>query len=200
MTLPTSDRPNPPLHGPRLHLEPLVPRHAAAMYTVIADPALYTYIDHGPPPSAEHLQSVYQRLQARQSDDGRELWLNWVLFGPGPPSAAPLGYVQASVLADGRSWVAYLLTHSAWGRGYATEAMQAVLQHLFETLQVQQAMAQLEQDNLRSIALVRRLGFRRALGDELTGHELTATEQLWLLDAPPRPLGKQAQGLTPSTC
>jgi [ribosomal protein S5]-alanine N-acetyltransferase len=198
MNLRPGVRPNPPLHGPRLHLEPLAPRHAAAMFAVIADPALYTYIDQGPPASAEHLRSVYRRLQARQSDDGSERWLNWVLFGPDSASATPLGYVQASVLADGRSWVAYLLTRSAWGRGYATEAMQAVLQHLFGTLQVRQAMAQLEQDNARSIALVRRLGFRRATGDDLAGHTLTATEQLWLLDAAPRPLGKHAQGREPA--
>jgi RimJ/RimL family protein N-acetyltransferase len=177
-------RANPPLHGARLHLEPLATRHAPAMFAAIADPALYTYIDHGPPASVAHLQSVYRRLQGRQSADGSELWLNWVLFGPDHPPAAPLGYVQASVLADGRSWVAYLLTRSAWGRGYATEAMQAVLRHLFGPLQVRLAMAQLEQDNLRSIALVQRLGFRRALGDDLAGHTLTASEQLWLLDAP----------------
>lgn len=177
--------PNPPLHGPRLHLEPLAERHASALFDVIAEPALYAYIDHGPPASVDHLRRVYRRLQQRRSDDGRELWLNWVLFGPEAPLHRPLGYVQASVLEDGRSWVAYVLGRDAWGRGYAREAVWAMLQHLFGPLQVRQAMAQLEQANARSRAVVQGLGFRRATGIDLAGHELTATEELWLLSPHP---------------
>lgn len=172
---------NPPLHGPTLHLEPLTPRHAAAMFAAIGDPTLYTYIDHGPPTSAERLNEVYRQLQARGPADGSETWLNWVLFGAGTD---PLGYVQASVLPDGRAWVAYVLARRAWGRGHAVEALRVMLQHLFGALRVRLAMACVEQGNERSIGLLRRVGFRRALGAELEGHELTGTEQLWVLEAP----------------
>lgn len=177
-------RANPPLHGPRLHLEPLHARHAAALFPLISDPALYIWIDHGPPASAERLREVYRQLQGRRSPDGHELWLNWALFAD--PAPGPLGYVQASLLADGRAWVAYLLGRGAWGRGLASEAVAVMLQHLFGTLGARQAMAMVEQDNARSIALLQRLGFERASGEALHDHTLTATEQLWLV--------------TPSTC
>lgn len=170
------DRANPALRSTRLRLEPLRPDHAPALFGLLADPALYTYIDHGPPDSVQRLQAVYGQLEGRRSPDGQELWLNWALFD-GPQ---PLGYVQASVLPDGRAWVAYVLGRAAWGRGYATEAVAAMLQHLADTVGVQQAMAMVEQDNARSIALLQRLGFHRAQGDALQGHTLTATEQLWL--------------------
>lgn len=175
---------NPPLHGPRLHLEPLRERHADAMYPLLADPALYTHIDHGPPASAKRLHEVYRQLQRRRSPDGSELWLNWVLFAPGDDT--PLGTVQATVLQGGRAWVAWVLARHAWGRGHAAEAAAAMLAHLLGPLQVRQAMASIEDANTRSIALARRLGFRLAGADERAAHELTATEQLWLLDAPAR--------------
>jgi ribosomal-protein-alanine N-acetyltransferase len=98
-------------------------------------------------------------MQRRRSPDGSELWLNWVLYDADPQ---PLGYVQASVLADGRAWVAWVLGRSAWGQGYATEAARAMLQHLVGRLQVRQALACIEQANVRSQSVAARLGFRRA--------------------------------------
>ena len=173
---------NPPLHGPRLHLEPMRERHAEALFPVLADPELYRWIDQGPPASPDRLRDVYRRIECRQSPDGLEKWLNWVLFANNQPG--PLGFVQASLLSDGRAWVAYVLGRSAWGQGYAAEAVAALLEHLFGALGAHQAMATVEQDNTRSIALLLRLGFQRASAAALQGHELTATEQLWLLDAP----------------
>lgn len=173
---------NPPLHGRRVHLEPMRERHAEALFPVLADPALYRWIDHGPPASVQRLRDVYRRIECRQSPDGQETWLNWVLFASN--QAGPLGFVQASLLSDGRAWVAYVLGQPGWGQGYATEAVATLLAHLFGALGAQQAMATVEQDNTRSIALLLRLDFQRASAAALQGHELTATEQLWLLDAP----------------
>lgn len=170
---------NPPLHGPRLHLEPLAPRHAGPLFAVLADPALYLHLDQDPPQSAQQLRDAYTRMQRRRSPDGRELWLNWVLYDADP---LPLGYVQASVLADGRAWVAWVLGRHAWGQGYAAEAARAMLRHLLGPLHVRQAMACVEQANVRSLSLARRLGFRQALGHERAGLDLAASEQLWLLD------------------
>lgn len=169
---------NPPLHGPRLHLEPLAPRHAGPLFAVLADPALYTHLDQDPPLSALQLHQAYTRMQHRRSPDGSELWLNWVLYDADPQ---PLGYVQASVLADGRAWVAWVLGRSAWGQGYATEAARAMLQHLVGRLQVHQALACIEQSNVRSQSVAARLGFWRAPPAEHEALELRASEQLWLL-------------------
>ena len=75
------------------------------------------------------------------------------------------------------------------GRGILTTLMAdpakaAMLQHLFGALDVQSALAVVEQDNARSIALLQRLGFRQASGSALDAFELTPTEQLWLLPRP----------------
>ena len=76
------------LHTERPRLEPLRRAHAPAMFPLLQDPTIYTHLDHGPPPSLEHLEGVYTRLEARRSPDGREQWLNWIVF-PAADAAHP---------------------------------------------------------------------------------------------------------------
>jgi RimJ/RimL family protein N-acetyltransferase len=161
-------------------LEPLTRDHAAAMFDVLREPELYRYLDHGPPPSPEHLRGVYEELEARVSPDGSQLWLNWVVR---PHGAAPVGFVQATVTgAD--AWVAYVLAREHWGRGYAFQAARAVMDHLRDTCGVIRFLATVEAENERSLRLLRRLGFRAATETEAREHELSATERLFVLDLP----------------
>ena len=165
------------LSTPQLALDPLTAAHAPAMFEVLQDPALYRYLDRGPPPSAAHLRGVYERLEARRSPDGTEHWLNWVLL---PAGGAPIGYVQATVAPGRRAWIAYVLASASWGRGFATQACEAMVAHLAAAYGVTECLATVEADNARSIALLRRLGFREAAAAELEGHRLGASERLYL--------------------
>ena len=160
-----------------LVLEPLTVAHAPEMFEVLCDPLTYRYLDHPPPPSVEHLRAVYTQLETRKSPDGRQLWLNWVVRVPGQP---PMGYVQATVMSRGRAWVAYLLASKHWGRGHAHTAMLAMLDDLSRTCGVTHYMATVEAENQRSIRLLQRLGFHAATAQEAAGHELTASERLFL--------------------
>ncbi len=51
--------------------------HAEALYPLLQDERLYTYIPQEPPLSVEALAARYQRLATRRSPDGRQVWLNW---------------------------------------------------------------------------------------------------------------------------
>jgi RimJ/RimL family protein N-acetyltransferase len=160
-----------------LVLEPLTVAHAPEMFEVLCDPLTYRYLDHPPPASIDHLRAVYKQLETRKSPDGRQLWLNWVVRVPGQP---PMGFVQATVISPGRAWVAYLLASKHWGRGHAHTAMLAMLDHLDKACSVSRYMATVEADNQRSIRLLERLGFHGATVQEAEGHELSATERLFL--------------------
>lgn len=144
------------LRTARLTLEPEVEAHAPEMFVVLSDPAIYEY-EGVPPPSVERLAEGYRRRQAtRRSPDGREQWLNWIVRLPGGEAA---GYVQATVLADGVSYVAYEFASKHWRQGIGSEAVSAMLAELVRSHGVHTFVAVLKQANFRSAALLRHLGF-----------------------------------------
>ena len=73
-----------------------------------------------------------------------------------------------------------LLASRHWGQGHAHAAMQAMLGHLGQACGVGLYMATVEAGNQRSIRLLERLGFHGASAQEAEGHELSATERLFL--------------------
>ena len=163
------------LQSARLRLEPQTALHAPAMFKVLGDPAIYTY-ENQPPASLDALTCRFARLEARKSPDGSEQWLNWVLRQRSDGEL--IGYVQATVQADGRALVAYELASHHWGRGLASEAVQAMLDELQGAWQVRHALAVFKRANVRSLALLQRLGFADAPGDDLARGTLAPGEQL----------------------
>ncbi|UWE07294.1 GNAT family N-acetyltransferase [Actinacidiphila bryophytorum] len=57
--------------------------------------------------------------------------------------------------------IGWRLARPAWGRGYATEAARAVLAHAFDTLGLAEVLAVTTAANVRSQAVMRRLGMTR---------------------------------------
>lgn len=170
----------PTLRTARLVLEPLTLAHADEMAVTLADPRIYTWLDYGPPPSVEHLRGVYHQLEARRSPEGDEGWLNWVLRLADGGAA---GFVQATVLDDGRAWVAYVLASRHWRQGLAQEAVAAMVDEL-RRQGVRSLMASVEVDNLASIHLLERLGFALADPARAEAEGMAPSERLYL-----RPLG-----------
>lgn len=158
----------------RLMLEPQLAAHAAEMYAVLSDPAIYEY-ENEPPPSLAWLAARFARLESRQSANGREQWLNWVIRLR--PSVL-IGYVQATVQANGHAAVAYELSSAWWGRGLASEAVRAVIDELVQQHGVQSLGAVLKRDNQRSLRLLQRLGFTLAPPDAHAQHGVEAGELL----------------------
>jgi len=163
------------LHSARLTLEPQTALHAPAMFKVLSDPAIYTY-ENQPPASLDALSRRFARLEARLSPDGGEQWLNWVLRQRSDGEL--IGYVQATVQADGRSLVAYELASPHWGRGLGHEAVQAMLDELQQHVGVRHALAVFKRANFRSLALLLRLGFTDAPADDAARSTLESDEQL----------------------
>lgn len=152
--------PNPRLLTPRLTLEPQRAEHAAVMAAVLADPRVHTFLPSSPPREGD-LRERFARLETRASPDGAEAWLNWVVFAR--PGGAALGTVQATVRpARAEADVAYVFAPSAWGQGYAAEAMTALLQFLAGEWEVRAALAQVDTRNAASLRLLERLGFGRS--------------------------------------
>ena len=125
------------------------------MFRVLSDSAIYEF-ENEPPSSVESLAQRYELLQRRGSPDGTEKWLNWVIRLPGGNLA---GYVQATVLGSGASYIAYVLNSRHWRQGIGRSAVEALLEELRTAYGVHTFVAVLKAKNFRSQALLRSMGF-----------------------------------------
>lgn len=110
----------------RLELQPLRPEHADDMVVVLADEALYA-MTGGRPPNRDELRKRYTRQAVGHSGDSTETWHNWILRRR--DDGAAIGFVQATVV-DRVAELAWLVGVAWQGRGYATEAVRAVVDWL----------------------------------------------------------------------
>jgi RimJ/RimL family protein N-acetyltransferase len=159
-----------------LRLEPQVEAHAEEMFRVLSDPAIYEH-ENAPPRSLEWLRARFARLESRQSPDGAELWLNWVVRLPGDELA---GYVQATVRPGGEAAIAYELASAYWGRGLGQQAVRAMIGELAQGYGVTRLCAVLKRTNLRSRRMLDRLGFVLASAERHAAREVDADE--WLME------------------
>jgi len=160
----------------RLRLEPLEPQHADDLYEGLRDARLYTWIDEKPPESVEWLRRRYERLQGRRSPDGSEAWLNWAIWSI--EEGRFIGYVQATLRGSTGS-VAYVLFADAQGKGFAREAVAAMIQELAANYNVPEVYASVDRRNLRSCALLTQLKFERVTNVEHAAAGLDDNELLF---------------------
>jgi ribosomal-protein-alanine N-acetyltransferase len=163
-----------------LTLEPQRAAHAEEMFVVLSDPAIYEH-ENEPPPSLEWLRARFTKLESRRSPDGQEQWLNWVIR---LPTSELIGYVQATVRANGRAAIAYALCSAYWGRGLARQAVQAMISELVEHYQVRSLSAVLKRENVRSRRLLERLGFSLASPEQHVEHSVEPSELLMNREIP----------------
>ena len=170
-----------PLHAPPLLLEPLVAAHAREMFEVLTDPAIYEF-ENQPPPSESSLAARYVTLETRQSPDGKQSWLNWVIR---LPSGELAGHVQATLLGDGAVIIAYELASKHWRQGIAPTAVGAVLAELELSYAVNLFVAVLKLRNHRSLGLLRKLGFQSAATEHVARFRTDMDEVVMVKPAPP---------------
>lgn len=104
----------------RLTLRLVDRSHAAAMFTLLSDTELYRFTGGSPPASVEEVETWFSALESRQSPDGSERWLTWIVQLESSRTA--IGYVQ-STIAGNKADVAWLIGTSWQGNGYAREAV-----------------------------------------------------------------------------
>lgn len=169
-----------PIHSLRLTLEPLRADHAMEMFDGLRDPALYRYVADRPPPSMEALTRRYRSTAVGRSPDGADLWCNWIVRRDRDRRC--LGTVQATMtgVASGPDEVliGYMILPAFWRQGFGSEAVDAMLDRLFDKYRCRQAQAIVDARNLASLALLQRLGFAvagRAPAEDREAEELELT-------------------------
>jgi RimJ/RimL family protein N-acetyltransferase len=136
----------------RLDLLPLQVSHADEMAVVLSDPALHTFIG-GSPSTPEALRQRYERLVAG-SPDPAVSWCNWVLRETS--ESRLVGTVQATVTGP-TAEIAWVVGTPWQGRGYASEAARALVDHL-SGRSLHTVIAHIHPDHLASAAVARAAG------------------------------------------
>ena len=153
--------------------------HAHEMFAVLADPAIYEF-ENEAPVSEQALAQHCALMQSRQSPDGTEVWLNWVIR---LSSGELAGYVQATVLPSGVALVAYELASRHWRQGIGSAAVAAMLAELRVHYAITSYVAVLKARNYRSVALLRKLGFKPANAAQAAAYGAEADELTMLKQA-----------------
>jgi RimJ/RimL family protein N-acetyltransferase len=147
----------PRLESARLVLDPLRPGHADELAPVLDDATLHRFIG-GEPLGRDELRARYARLATGRSPDGTQRWLNWTVRRRG--SGDPVGTVQATVIGiapDAVAEIAWVIGTAYQGRGFATEAAQAMAAWLGEH-HTRRLIAHIHPDHAASQAVARAVG------------------------------------------
>lgn len=162
----------------RLTLTALTVHDADEMVAVLNDERLHAFVG-GRPDTITELRDRYRRFVAgpKESDD---VWLNWIVRST--HDGAAIGTVQATIstLSDARKVadVAWVIGIAWQGRGYASEAVRAVIDWL-RAPGVDEVTAAIHDDHRASTNVASRAGLHpteeRVHGETLW--RLTLTQQ-----------------------
>lgn len=146
------------LTTPRLRLRALRPSDAAAVFRVFSDPEVMRYWST-PPWDDEARSHAFIEQDLRTMAAGEHLRLALTRREDG----VLLGTVSlfARSPACRRAEIGFALARPAWGRGYATEAATAVLDHGFRAWDLNRVEADIDPRNAAAARVLRRLGFVR---------------------------------------
>ena len=146
------------LSSPRLHLRPLVLADAPFLFALRGDPVVQRY---GSAPPWTELQQAVDRIGEYQRDMAAGLAVQLALVRREDDAligTCTLFHLDAQCR---RAEVGYALVVGAWGRGYANEAVVALLDWGFAQLGLNRVEADIDPRNASSARVLERLGFVR---------------------------------------
>jgi len=138
----------------RLRYEALGHEHADALVDALDDARVGEYIGG---PDVSTVAALHERIDLLAQGPGRpgETWWNFVAIRS--VDGALVGRLEATVYGEWAE-IAYVFDPDQWGRGYATEGTQWLIDHLAEN-GVHELWAAVQPENVRSVRLLQRLGF-----------------------------------------
>ncbi|MBS1548108.1 MAG: GNAT family N-acetyltransferase [Bacteroidetes bacterium] len=151
-----------PAHTPvlttkHLVLHALEERDAEAVHGLRSNPAVMRFI---PKPLFTHVEESLRMIQDFRQAARQGTCVMWGITVHG--SAQLVGYIGYWRLVNGMhlAEIGYALHPDLWGQGLMSEALEAVLAFGFGTMHLKTVEAQVTPDNVASIHVLERNGFR----------------------------------------
>lgn len=143
----------PRIETARLNLRPFTPDDLDDLFLVFGDPEVMRYISGGKPRSREDTETGLLRTIEGWKKRGFGFW---AMTQKGLERV--IGYCGLVPLEDTPEIeVAYGLTKSEWGKGFASEAAQASLRFGFEELKLERIVAVVHPENTSSKRVLEKL-------------------------------------------
>ena len=148
----------PVLDTERLRLRPVRRTDAEAILQVFGDDAAMRFWSHEPLADLDAAHGYIDRMVAGFAS--RTLF-QWVVADRETDGLLGTVTVYQWDHANHRAEVGFMLGRAHWGRGFAQEAVRAVLRFAFEAMDLHRVEADTHPGNAASLRLLERLGFRR---------------------------------------
>lgn len=110
------------LHTQRLTLRPQEQADSPALFAILSDPQAMRFWSR---PALTRLAVAEEIVREQQAAMAQDLCRYWTVLEDG----GAIGSVDLSLIADGSAELGFLLRRDRWGRGLASEAVEAVAAH-----------------------------------------------------------------------
>jgi ribosomal-protein-alanine N-acetyltransferase len=147
------------LRTPRLVLREYVEGDFAAVHAYAGDPEMTRYMAWGPNTEADTREFLAEALAARGTEP-RTVFDLAITLRDGGRLVGGCG-LRVSEPRHRGGVIGYILHRDAWGRGYASEAAQALVDFGFGTLGMHRIYAVCDPANVASAHVLEKLGMRR---------------------------------------
>jgi ribosomal-protein-alanine N-acetyltransferase len=147
----------------RLVLRPATREDHAVLQAHWATPDVRRFLFDGAMLAPAEITETIEESRRDFATAGYGLWLvhardDTGLAGPGLIGTGLIGTAGLRPLEALGLEIFYSLVPGCWGRGYATEAARAVVEHALGSLGLPEVLAEVDEGNAASVAVVRRLG------------------------------------------
>ena len=146
-----------PLRTDRLLIRGAAPEDADALFERRNEPEVARYQSWTVPYPPERVDAMLADLDALDGPTDDEWWMATVVE---IATGTIVGDLALRLSWDGRAAeLGYTLHPRFWGRGYATEAVEALVDHLVDREGVRRLSAMTHPDNMASVRVLERVGF-----------------------------------------
>jgi [ribosomal protein S5]-alanine N-acetyltransferase len=145
----------------RLVLRPVTGDDHPALLAHWTQPDVRWFLFDGAPLSSAEVAETIEDSIGDFAAHGYGIWL--IELGPGAspgpgPGPGLVGTAGLRPLEESGLEIFYSLAPAAWGHGYATEAARAVVEFALGFLGLPEVLAEVDEGNAASVAVVKRLG------------------------------------------
>lgn len=145
-----------PIRTRRLLIRPVTAVDTDGLVAKRNDPEVAKYQDWTLPYTREQAEKRVSELVAMEGPENDEWWMAIVCD---PDTGEVFGDLALHLGWDSQSAeVGYTFAREHWGKGYAAEALEALVEYLFEQLNVTRVFASLHPDNPASAMVLERVG------------------------------------------